>query len=66
MNAQESDPARRKKRRTWASAYTFTTADQGTHTFSGAFTLMTPGTWVLTATDVTGRFSAGLALTITP
>jgi hypothetical protein len=38
----------------------------GTHTFSGGFTLMTPGTWALIAADVTGGFSAGIALTIIP
>ena len=31
--------------------YTFAAADQGTHTFSGGFTLMTPGSQTLTATD---------------
>jgi hypothetical protein len=31
--------------------YTFTAADQGTHTFSGAFTLITPGDQTLTVSD---------------
>ena len=47
-------------------AYTFTTADQGTHTFSGEFTLMTPDTWGLTAADAAGGFSASLTVTVTP
>jgi hypothetical protein len=32
--------------------YLFTASDQGTHTFSGAFTLLTPGDETLTATDI--------------
>jgi hypothetical protein len=48
------------------AAYTFTAGDQGTHTFSSGFTLMTPGAWVLTASDLTGGFSASLTLTVTP
>jgi hypothetical protein len=44
--------------------YTFTLADQGTHTFSGGFILMTPGTWTLTATDSAGGFSATAAVTV--
>jgi hypothetical protein len=45
-------------------AYTFTAADQGTHTFSGGFTLITPGTWALTATDSAGGLSASALVTV--
>jgi hypothetical protein len=45
--------------------YLFTAADQGTHTFSGGFTMITPGDQTLTAADLTGEFSASLTLAIT-
>jgi hypothetical protein len=45
-------------------AYPFTAADQGTHTFSGAFILVTPGDQTLTATDLAGGFSASLTLAV--
>jgi hypothetical protein len=44
--------------------YVFTAADQGTHTFSGGFTLITPGDQTLTANDPASSFSAGLTLTV--
>jgi hypothetical protein len=44
--------------------YPFTAADQGTHTFGGAFILVTPGDQTLTVTDLAGGFSAGLTLTV--
>jgi hypothetical protein len=47
------------------AAYTFTAGDQGTHTFSGGFTLMTPGAWALTAADLTGGLSANVSITVT-
>jgi hypothetical protein len=47
------------------SAYTFTAADQGMRTFSGGFTLMTPGDETLTAADADGGFSAGVLVTVT-
>jgi streptogramin lyase len=47
------------------AAYPFTAADQGTHTFSGGFTLLTPGTWTLTATDAAGGFSTSVPITVT-
>jgi hypothetical protein len=47
------------------AAYTFTAGDQGTHTFSGGFTLLTPGAWALTAADLTGGFSASVSITVT-
>jgi hypothetical protein len=47
------------------AAYPFTAADQGTHTFSRGFTLLTPGTWTLTATDAAGGLSASVSVTVT-
>jgi hypothetical protein len=44
--------------------YTFTAADQGTHTFSSAFVLLTPGPQTLTADDAAGGFSASAVLTV--
>ena len=44
--------------------YTFTASDQGTHTFSGGFTLMTPGDEMLTATDSASGFSASTVVTV--
>jgi hypothetical protein len=46
------------------AAYPFTLADQGTHTFSGASTLITPGTWALTATDTAGGITASATVTV--
>ena len=44
--------------------YTFTASDQGTHTFSGGITLMTPGDEMLTATDSASGFSASTVVTV--
>ena len=44
--------------------YAFTTADQGMHTFSGGFTLLTPGDEMLTATDSASGFSASTVVTV--
>jgi hypothetical protein len=44
--------------------YTFTASDQGTHTFSGGFTLITPGDQTITATDAAGGFSASATVTV--
>ena len=44
--------------------YTFTAADQGTHTFSGGVTLVTPGDQSLTATDSAGGFNASALFTV--
>jgi hypothetical protein len=44
------------------AAYTFTAGDPGAHTFSGGFTLLTPGEWVLTATDAGGWFNASITV----
>jgi hypothetical protein len=44
--------------------YTFTAADQGTHTFSGGFILLTLGDQTLTATDAAGGFSASATVTV--
>jgi hypothetical protein len=41
--------------------YSFTPADQGTHTFSGGVTLMTPGDQTITATDTSDATVAGSA-----
>jgi hypothetical protein len=41
--------------------YAFTPADQGTHTFSGGVTLVTPGDQVVSATDTTDNTIAGSA-----
>jgi hypothetical protein len=48
------------------AAYTFTAADQGAHTFSGGFTLVTLGDQTLTVTDLDGGFSASRTLTVNP
>jgi hypothetical protein len=45
-------------------AYTFTVDDQGSHPFSGGFTLMTPGDQTLTVTDAAGGFSASVPVTV--
>jgi hypothetical protein len=44
--------------------YTFTPDDQGTHTFSSGFTLVTPGDQTITATDAAGGFSASAVVTV--
>jgi hypothetical protein len=44
--------------------YTFTAADQGTHTFTGGVTLVTPGNQTLTVSDPAGGFSASLTVTV--
>jgi hypothetical protein len=44
--------------------YAFTAADQGVHTFTGGFTLITPGDQTLTVSDPVGGFSAGLTLPV--
>jgi hypothetical protein len=44
--------------------YTFTADDQGTHTFSGGFTLITPGTWMLTVADLANGLSQDVMLTV--
>jgi hypothetical protein len=41
--------------------YTFTPADQGTHTFSGGVTLVTPGDQVVSATDTSDATVGGSA-----
>ena len=46
-------------------AYPFRAGDQGTHTFSGGFTLLTPGTWTLTAADAAGGFSTSVPVAVT-
>jgi hypothetical protein len=45
-------------------AYTFTPDDQGTHTFSGGFTLITPGDQTITADDQAGGFCASAVVTV--
>jgi hypothetical protein len=47
-----------------ADACNFTAADQGTHTFTSGFTLMTPGAWALTAADRADGLSASLTLPV--
>jgi hypothetical protein len=42
--------------------YTFTAGDQGTHTFSGGFTLVTTADQTLTVTDLDGGFGASVLL----
>jgi hypothetical protein len=46
--------------------YTFTAGDQGSHTFSGEFTLITPGTWTLTVADLANGLSEDVILTVNP
>jgi hypothetical protein len=46
--------------------YTFTPDDQGTHTFSGGFTLITPGDQTLRATDTADNtITGGATVTVT-
>jgi predicted outer membrane repeat protein len=44
--------------------YTFTAGDQGTHTFTGQFTLITPGTWTLTTEDRANGLTKDVMLTV--
>jgi hypothetical protein len=44
--------------------YTFTADDQGTHTFTGEFTLITPGMWMLTAVDLANGLSQDVMVTV--
>jgi hypothetical protein len=44
--------------------YTFSADDQGTHTFTGEFTLITPGTWTLTAADLANGLSQDVMVTV--
>jgi hypothetical protein len=44
--------------------YTFTADDQGTHRFTGEFTLITPGTWRLTAADLANGLSQNVMVTV--
>jgi hypothetical protein len=44
--------------------YNFLAGDQGSHTFSGGCTLITPGSWTLSATDAAGRFSGSVSVTV--
>jgi hypothetical protein len=46
--------------------YLFTADDHGMHTFSGGFTLISPGDQTLTVTDRDGGFSASLTLPVNP
>jgi hypothetical protein len=44
--------------------YTFTADDPGTHTFTGGFTLITPGLWTLTVADLANGLSIDVTLTV--
>jgi hypothetical protein len=44
--------------------YTFTADDQGTHTFTGEFTLLTPGTWTLTTADMANGLTRDVMVTV--
>jgi hypothetical protein len=44
--------------------YTFTADEQGTHTFTGEFTLITPGMWTLTAEDLANGLSQDVMMTV--
>jgi hypothetical protein len=46
------------------AGYTFTADDQGTHTFTSEFTLITPGMWMLTAEDQANGLSQDVMLTV--
>jgi hypothetical protein len=44
--------------------YTFTAGDQGTHTFTGQFTLITPRVWTLTTGDLANGLSQDVMMTV--
>jgi hypothetical protein len=44
--------------------YTFTADDQGTHTFTGEFTLITPGIWTLTTADLFNGLTQDVMVTV--
>src|SRR5207245_2976935 len=46
--------------------YTFTTGDNGVHTFSGGVVLVTVGTQSLTATDTVNGFTGSVTITVGP
>jgi DNA-binding beta-propeller fold protein YncE len=46
--------------------YTFTAADAGVHTFSGAVTLITPGEQTVTATDTASGMTRSTTVTVAP
>jgi N-acetylneuraminic acid mutarotase len=46
--------------------YSFTADDQGTYTFTGGFTLMTPGAWTITVADLANGLSQDVTLTVDP
>jgi hypothetical protein len=46
--------------------YLISATDGGSHTFSGGFTLITPGQQTLTVADPDGGLSASLTLTVNP
>jgi hypothetical protein len=46
--------------------YTFTAGDQGRHTFTGGFILITPGNWTLTVADLANGLSIDVPLTVNP
>jgi hypothetical protein len=46
--------------------YTFTADDPRTHTFTGGFTLITPGPWTLTIADLADGLSIDVTLTVNP
>jgi hypothetical protein len=46
--------------------YTFTADDQGRHTFSGAFTLVTPGGQTLMVADLANGLSIDVPITVNP
>jgi hypothetical protein len=43
---------------------TFSAGDQGTHTFAGQFSLITPGTWTLTTADLASGLSQDVMVTV--
>src|SRR5262249_48257720 len=46
--------------------HTFSADDQGTHTFTGEFTLITPGIWTLTTADLANGLTQDVMLTVNP
>jgi hypothetical protein len=44
--------------------YTFSADDQGTHTFTGEFTLITAGTWTLSTADLANGLSQDVLVTV--